>query len=841
MAIERGSKVITRQFSLLPATESRTEAVSKLSVALTKATALANIYVRDMTRRLKTGELAVKQLKSESKKRARKLIYDEFKYSKMESPAFRRHPNPLHNRIKQAAFYRALSMTRQWVNRTHTLEKCAEGLQALFQTDVEASLRFLRGESLYGKPLSPFYEALTKDAFGQKQVMTNYFLNNHLKQVKNLLLESNDESLVEPLKASIEFLRGESDEARQIIARGITKIVFSFKEKKRGKYESVEGENLPSHLLAQFFKKLSIVTTREANVVLSRSKQVARLDGKIKSSETLEKRDRLLKRREKAIEAIRHCERRLCALLPELKAYPLPSKDDLDEFKTRRKQALEERKAEYLARLELNAMELVSNALGERLNELSEMESSRELLLPVFKPSFPRISIKSATFEGFLDYANTRIEYAVRSWLSKHFLVAAEDLLALLSEALERLKNDLPNRVRLPTARALTVQIQDAQYNYFPDYENLTAKIGLCKGETMEFKINDQKSVRSSDNKRKVISRIRELLQFDNVDVKLPTIALHAGKILLSLPFEIKTTNSSNRPYNPPLSRDEAVSVKVDLGLKHFAVASVQQEQCEGKRPSKEIARYFLGQRQLFDLVFVDGKFLPQKVNTYAPDGHLLVSNDKNPSNTMLTLRRVREELSRVQAQRSNYKNAHPGDFKRKYKYYRLRRQYKVLWRRVKHLNATIKTKTAQLIVEIANYHRAGHVYFEDLKWSSHSKKAQAGRYLSFMQVHWVHSQVQAQVVQRGSGIEGMDVRRTSAAYTSQRCSECGAIEYRDVEGGLVYLTRPLTKNEQKEKGFSRTNSRNGKLFTCRNVDAHPRKRVFRLDSDLNAARNIGP
>jgi IS605 OrfB family transposase len=276
------------------------------------------------------------------------------------------------------------------------------------------------------------------------------------------------------------------------------------------------------------------------------------------------------------------------------------------------------------------------------------------------------------------------------------------------------------------------------------------------------------------------------------------------------------------------------------LGLKHFAVVSVQHENRDNSGKAVEIARYFVGTKQVFDKVFMDGKFLPQQADFRSPDGTFLKTGDKNPSSAMSTLRGIKTEIARNQRQKEAYKKAHPDDFRTKFKYFRLRRDNKLLWERVSNLNSTIKDKISQLLVQIVNHHRAKSIYFEDLKWSSHGKKRSTGRYLSAMQTHWVHSQVQEQVILRGK-LEGITVKRLNAAYTSQRCSECGLIEYKDAKNTLVYLKKGLSKQEQKERKLSRTKSRDGKLFKCQNTKKHPNKRIFQLDSDLNASRNVSP
>ncbi len=126
----------------------------------------------------------------------------------------------------------------------------------------------------------------------------------------------------------------------------------------------------------------------------------------------------------------------------------------------------------------------------------------------------------------------------------------------------------------------------------------------------------------------------------------------------------------------------------------------------------------------------------------------------------------------------------------------------------------------------------------ENLRFSRHSKKRERGRYLAFWQTHWLFGQIEV-AVELQAFLRGMHFERVYAAYTSQRCSECGMIEYKDTRGALVYKTDGLSKKERQKRVLSRTKSRDGKQFTCQNTQHHKNKRSFRLDADLSAARNI--
>ena len=113
------------------------------------------------------------------------------------------------------------------------------------------------------------------------------------------------------------------------------------------------------------------------------------------------------------------------------------------------------------------------------------------------------------------------------------------------------------------------------------------------------------------------------------------------------------------------------------------------------------------------------------------------------------------------------------------------------------------------VIVDIAEYHGASVIKFENLKWSKHSKKQKTGSRLSFWQTHWFFSQIQ-EAVKLQTSLRGIEFRTVKAAYTSQDCWECGH------RGSLL-----------------------GKTFICSNSKEHASGKPIHIQSDLNAARNI--
>ena len=264
------------------------------------------------------------------------------------------------------------------------------------------------------------------------------------------------------------------------------------------------------------------------------------------------------------------------------------------------------------------------------------------------------------------------------------------------------------------------------------------------------------------------------------------------NKILLNLPFNYQRAISKQ-----PLKRN--IEIGVDLGLKDFAVLSVMDK--SSLSSPKEIARYFLDQKTLFGKKFNanTGKFLAQSSST----------------NIKLTLIRLRREVRNIQRLLKGYENRsiYRGvtNYQAKMKYRRYSKTLQNLWAKVKNINLEIVRQLNHTIIAIAKYHGASKLIFEDLRWSKIGKKQEVGHFISYWSVQWFYSQVQA-AVEHQSEYWGISFIRVDPRFTSKRCSECSELKFA---------------------------TRDGKQFVCTNISKHKNKKEVRLDSDLNAARNI--
>ncbi len=119
-------------------------------------------------------------------------------------------------------------------------------------------------------------------------------------------------------------------------------------------------------------------------------------------------------------------------------------------------------------------------------------------------------------------------------------------------------------------------------------------------------------------------------------------------------------------------------------------------------------------------------------------------------------------------------------------------------------LHQELARQLATRIVAFGLFHQVDALRFEDLRWSRHIAKTEAGLFLARNQIHWFFSQIQ-QLTMGIARRVGLRVYRVDPRYTSQTCPACG------IRG-----------------------SRRGKIFCCVTADCG-----LTLDSDLVAARNI--
>ena len=254
-------------------------------------------------------------------------------------------------------------------------------------------------------------------------------------------------------------------------------------------------------------------------------------------------------------------------------------------------------------------------------------------------------------------------------------------------------------------------------------------------------------------------------------------------KLILTIPFGKKEEVNQES--------DNVTVAGLDLGVKTFGVLSIAPliKDNDGSVQSvgAEIKNYFIDQKQLQG----------------SRDAWLKKGTSKSPPfNYKRRLTNLQALCYGLQSKMDRYKQAHPKNYRNKIKFYKLRKEFKRVWKKIQNLHIDIARQVATRVVAACQHHGVSILNVEDLSWSKPGKKQEVGYFLKTWQVHWFHGRIQEILISRARQ-EGIIVRKVNARNTSKRCSRCNEI-------GI----------------------RTGKKFMCTHCG-------LKLDSDLNAARNI--
>jgi transposase len=769
------STILTRTFSLLPEPSdsvSYKRFYKEITDLLVKTRALKNEYVSLMVSDLSTTPIKV--YSSTSMARFRQAVYDRLNFSKVTSPQFQ--AVELKERAKQCAFYDAYISVRERIKRVETLRAIIFVLSEEFGKDNTLFASFLSGMRLNSSQLRPFRTATGEDCFGERQKLSNFFLNNFIFQVRNVFLAENDFTWSEmisnndailPLQAHVE------QEIRSLDADDafIERVLGGFSRTKKKKVMSVLPEALPEYFLNGYVRKVQWLTTKQAGHVISLRQQYEKE-----------------KKRKSKLEKLEHdSERVMGAINSFFEGITLKT---LNAFKRERKSLLTLFKDSLipdLGHVDLNRMILEAFHL-----ELSEFRDAKTqyVLKRLFKPSFPRIRVSELSRKSFMDYMTQHLQYKVRELLKEHFLTPA--FMKLVITQLEQVQEHLPDLAKLPQHRTLSISImnRDVYREVFhvdlDDLENdhHSIQLGLISREFKSMKVKDDKHRINSMKAR-------------GFEPLLPRITLKDRKLLLHLPFnQTREKKDHSKPSSSKDANSAKVGMGIDLGLKHLATISIWNEENKS-----EMARYFLGPKQLLDMIFDEsmGKFRYQ--SRLQGD-----ENVRNPSNIKSTLIRLRQQISELQRRKNEYEQRCLErtimNYKKRLKWNVIRRQLSQCWVRVYCINLQLVDHLNSCIMKIARFWNVSTIKVEDLRFSTHSRKQDAGLFIAFWQVHWFHSHVQ-QAIKLQSTHQSISFRKVSARNTSKRCSCCGKL-----------------------------GNRSGKQFICPHCG-------LSLDADLNAARNI--
>jgi transposase len=851
---------ITRQFSLIPIDEkgellrgiAKKPIYKRFTDAFVKVRELKNTYIKLLVPAIREGEVEPFQ---NTGKASAKGMYDEKQFRTKKSPAFRSWE--LKERIKRPAFYEAYDIVRNWIVRNEWLKVLSGELVKKIREDSSFQEKFLKGKRFFYSELKELLAVLKDNRFGSSFNANNkgpstHELNNLIFQLRNIFLNEHDfpsPLLFTPsvsLNPFQEHVRSLFLDLKFSEVLGI-KVTSGFLRKKKGKLEPIPEHELIEYWLTQYFRTISTITTKKTNKFYSNRDVIQTL--KKMRVKTKKQQVQLAELRAENERIVKFIEQRVGTL----------SFASIKEFQKAREFELSLRKDAILKNLApVSLQDLIKEAFAEELNAYRE-EGTHLVLRKLFKPTRLRYKIAETSASSFIEFFKTQLRNKIRELTKEEFFT--ETFVSLFSEALVSIGRDIYSHVNAPNCKRLSVSQTAKDEKIFVstllgndlealDCTCLTAKIGFQARKFMSVKIIDAKKF-TIDGEKVRISRIDGLLNEGFTPLN-PTLTLSHRKLIAHLPFEQKKGEES-KPTHASSKKEREMGV--DLGLLHFGVASVQDV-----LKKEEIAHYFLGARELFDSKFDDtnGTLIPQDrfqnsktrirsdikqkiVNLRGEIKHIQRKLNESKNFIDRIYQEFKEVLSQMDASgfsrltsSKNYKfwnymfnnkemrklktillkiKATPErkeeilarftpNHRHKQEVNRLTRVLSLLWNKVNKYNQQIIQLVSHFIVKIALYHEASVVKMEDLKWSLHSKKKEAGAFLAFWQAPWFQSGVQ-EAVRTRCLLHGIKFKRVPARFTSQQCSRCGKIGNRD-----------------------------GKRFSCPLCG-------LTLDSDLNAARNI--
>jgi len=767
------ASIITRKFSLLPDASDRAlknKSYKETTDLLVKIRALKNKYVSLMVADVKAN--SYNSYDSTSTSRFRQAVYDRLNFSRVKSPQFQ--SIELKERAKQCAFYDAYLVVREWVKRTENLIIIVGALIDKFKHDETFTSSFLRGKRFSSKELSEIRRALSRDCFKKRQSLSVFFINNFILQLRNLFLAQNDfksKDLFSDISSTnpLQALVREAFKSLKLDDYLLEEVANSFSRTKKKKEIAVLPSQLAEYFLDGYFRKIQWLTGRKARQIISLKNKLKKEKGKSNSDKII-----------KLTKSLRSLDDSLSSFIGDLEF------SCENEFKKKRKLVLDSLKRALLEKITLlDLPQLITKAYQKELLAFQRYPN-HYVLKRVFKPNFPQIKIGAINFDSFLQYFETKLQYKVRELLKESFI--SEQFVSLTIKQFQKIQLDIYDLIKKPEHKTLSISIVNRDVykeNFTTSHsgeqrDSYRIKLGLISRQFQTFKVRDRKE------------RIRKLKE-SSFEPALPSITLKNRKLLLNLPFN-KIKKDSSKPFQVEGNSD--IEMGIDLGLKHFAVVCVWD-----KKQNVELARYFLGPRQLFDKNFnlKDGKLCNR--NKFGKE-----RKENALSNIKLKLMRLREQIVFLQQKKNNYEHRLLArditNYRAKLKWNKTRRSLSLCWDRLNRLNLQIVNHLNNYVIKIASFWNVSAIKVEDLRWATHSKNRDVGKFMAFWQTHWFYSQVQ-DAVKLQCDLNSIRFQKVPAKYTSQRCSRCGTL-----------------------------GSRAGKRFSCSSCG-------LKLDSDLNASRNV--
>lgn len=788
LAIQKGSILMTRKFALIPTVQKsldkKQRTYSMMTDMFVKITSLKNVYIKKLIEYAKLGHLS--DFKGSSKVDARHL-YDSLQFTKLDGLPFSKSGNRQFNlkeRVKQCTNFEAYEIVRNWLVRNENLKQILDYLISKFENDDEFILTFLAGRRFNSNEIKEIRNILETNCFEQQQRLSNFYLNNHIYQIRNLFLSS--------LDFQVKFLENPKNTLHRSFSNILLnlhgtpsfmeEIMNSFTRTKKKKIINISKHELFSHLTSLYLRKIKFVTLKRVQRFISlRNKRKKLLEKKQNRSTHV-----LIKKIERSID---YTKSRLFSII---EPFQFATKN---QFIRKRDTQLRDKTDKIQQKVKFldvnNLYQLVKNAFTKEINTYFH-GNNQYVMKSIYKPSFPSIQISNVSFDSLLEYIETKIQYKIRENLKTLFMT--KTIKSIFRKGFEYIKKYFYNIVSIPEVKTFSLNLITTE-TFQESYENLGFKLGFIANKFISFRITDKQN------------RLKQFIE--KFKPANPTITFKHRKLLLNLPFEAK--KGSLKPFQDNEISSSNLEMGVDLNLvKHLAVISIWET--VNKR---EAARYFLSWKNILDRKLVEditwftnnnGKLVFKNILRWENQARFNNTSHNKPLNIKLKLINLRTQIKTLQRKKNKYEQRLLGrgisDFRSRLKWNKIRRELSLCWNKVHNINTHIVGLVNHFTIQIAKFYNVSKIKVEDLRFAKHSKKSDSGKFMAFWQVHWFFSQVQDAILLQCQ-LNGITFQKIPARNTSKRCSKCGAL-----------------------------GNREGKYFYCAECG-------LKLDSDLNASRNV--
>ncbi len=624
---------------------------------------------------------------------------------------------PFQSRTKRAAFYYPYFAVRNGLIAASNRHSASLFLFTLLKDDWGAFSSYIKSGELPEDKFRELKSFLKTDLYGYRQNMPAGLLQNTLRHIRNILLDSlasNEKVLLDILlSTTIE------NQLRSDILQGFTR-------KKHGHIVCIPPQDLPMNFFKRFTRRIKGDSTR----IYKRTNRSSNSRG---------------------------------VLIKNLRKVPYIAP------------TLNEWNGETLASFKNHIAEMLDNL--DHTSTLPELKNLTEEVIcnmclnysaahpkTVLKPHYSRFRAGESLGDAYEKFIRNQLENKVRELLPDLLLAKGSVLSNEIRNTLENLcAEGLTEKFfQIPKFSKFSIHVpsRDQFYDVLRDdkQESVTLALriypanpgrGISKDKIAPpFKFSVPK-----ETLRRVVLKgngwdgdtVRSFFQ------AVPTIRIESGKIIICQPI----------PNNPPTRRQQDTTAApetvmgLDLGLKHYAVVSVMQHK-EGEQV--EIGRHFLGQRTVFNRTF--DKTLRKFVEVKHCASH----------NIHRKLEQLHKQLRKTQHLKNLAENDHPGS---RYAYL-LGRDEKYLWHKIQNLHTHMVHMISHTILEVADVYKVSVIKVEDLTWSQHSSKREVGGWLAHHQVRWFHSRIIYQLI-CGAYRSGIRVDRVNARYSSRICAHHSA------------------------------------------------------------------